>query len=229
MIRPLKSLVPLVFLALVAGCGGGGSADNGVAKLSATQALAKVSEATKAVKSVHIAGTIDQDGQKLALDVHAADKHGQGTLRINGGSLEVRLVAGTTYVRGSAETFTKLGAPAQQAQLLGDKWLKSGGSGGQFAAFSQFLDTSTLFDSLLKPQGSIKTGRTTTINGQQVFELVDESSGAGSLFISRTGKPLPVRIVKQGTGGGQVDFTDYDEDVNVTVPSGAVDLSQLGS
>ena len=225
--RRLNSLFALLLLGFLAACGGGES-DNGIAKLSADDALAKVKTAVKDVKSVHIAGTIDQDGQSLDLDVHSARDKGQGTLTINGGTLEVRLVDGTTYVKGEASTFEKLGAPAAQAAIIGGKWLKSGGAASQFAAFGQFLDLDQLFESLLQPEGDIEKGDTTEIEGRAALELVDKAESGGSLFIATTGDPLPLRISKSGSGGGQVDFNEYDADVTVAVPDGALDISQFG-
>lgn len=226
MIRRLTGPVVLVVLAaLLAGCGGG-AGDNGITKLSADAALAKVKAAAKDVTSVHVAGSIAQQGQSIALDVHVGRDRGQGVLTINGGDLEVRLLDGTAYVKGAAETFTKLGVPAIQAQIVGGKWLKSSATGGEFAAFTEFLDVDSLFESLLKPDGDVETGDTTTIGGEEAFELVD-SADSGSLYIATHGDPLPLRVEKGGAAGGKVDFTDYGEDVEVEAPDGALDLSQL--
>lgn len=226
MIRRLTAPVVLLVLALVTGCGGG-AADNGITELSADAALAKVKAAAKDVESVHVAGSIAQGGQSIGLDVHVGRDRGQGVLTINGGDLEIRLLEGTAYVRGATETFTKLGVPAIQAQLVGGKWLKSSASGGEFAAFTEFLDVDSLFESLLQPDGDVETGDTTTISGEEAFELVD-SADSGSLFIATHGDPLPLRVQKGGETGGKVDFTDYGEDVDVQAPAGALDISQLG-
>jgi hypothetical protein len=218
------ALLLLVFL----GACGGGESDNGVADLSADAALGKVKAAVKDVKSVHIAGTIAQQGQSFDLDVHSARGKGQGTLTINGGEMEVRLVDGTTYVKAEASTFEKLGAPAAQAQIIGGKWLKSGGATSQFAAFGQFLDLDQVFDSLLEPEGDIEKGDETEINGDAAIALIDKADSGGTLYIATTGDPVPLRISKSGSGGGQIDFTEYDADVTVAVPDGALDISQFG-
>lgn len=225
--RRLNALFALLLLVFLAACGGGES-DNGVADLSASAALDKVKAAVQDVKSVRIAGTISQQGQTFDLDVRSARGKGQGTLTINGGTLEVRLVDGTTYVKAEASTFEKLGAPAAQAQIIGGKWLKSGGAAGQFASFGQFLDLSQVFDALLKPEGEVEKGDKTEINGRAAIALVDTAQSGGTLYVATTGDPVPLRISKGGTGGGQVDFTEYDADVTVAVPDGAVDISQLG-
>lgn len=225
--RRLNGLFALLLIGFLAACGGGES-DNGIAKLSADNALTKVKTAVKDVKSVHIAGTINQQGQTLDLDVHAARDKGQGTLTINGGTMEVRLLEGTTYVKAEASTFEKLGVPTAQAGMIGGKWLKSGGASSQFAAFGQFLELDQLFDSLLTPEGELEKGDTTDIEGEAAIALVDNAETGGTLYIATTGDPLPLRITKSGSGGGQVDFTEYDADVTVTAPDGALDISSFG-
>jgi hypothetical protein len=225
-IRARNGLVVLATLAVLTACGGGAEA-NGITKLSADDALAKVQSAAKDVSSVHVAGSVSEQGQSISLDVHAGHDSGVGTLTINGGTLEIRLLEGTAYVKGEAETFTKLGASATQAQLVGGKWLKSSADGGEFAAFTEFLDVDSLFESLLKPDGEVKTGETTTIDGEEVLALVD-SADSGKLYVATHGDPLPLRVEKGGEGGGKVDFTDYGDDIDVEVPAGAIDISRLG-
>jgi hypothetical protein len=225
--RRLNGLFALLLLVFLAGCGGGES-DNGIADLSADAALEKVKTAVEDVKSVHIAGTLDQQGQTFDLDVHSARGKGQGTLTIDGGDMEVRLVDGTTYVKADASTFEKLGAPAAQAQIIGGKWLKSGGAASQFAAFGQFLDLDQVFESLLEPQGEIEKGEETEINGDAAIALVDTAESGGTLYIATTGDAVPLRISKEGADGGEINFTEYDAEVTVVVPDGALDISQFG-
>jgi hypothetical protein len=224
--RRVNGLFALLLLVFLAGCGG--ESDNGVADLSADAALDRVKTAVEDVKSVHVVGSIDQEGQTLDIDMHTARDKGQGTLTFDGGEMELRLVDGTTYVKAEASTFEKLQVPAAQAALIGGKWLKSGGASGQFSSFGQFLDLDQLFESLLKPEGELEKGDTTEIEGDPAIALIDNAETGGTLYVATTGDPIPLRITKSGTGGGQVDFTEYDADVTVTVPDGAIDISQFG-
>jgi hypothetical protein len=218
-----------VALVLVGGCGGGGGAQaNGIEKLSADKALAKVKAAAATVTSVHVKGTLSQGTQTLGIDVQLGSGKGAGTLSASGHALEVRLLDGTVYVRGDAATFEAFGAPAAQASLAGGKWLKSPATSGSFTSFSGFLEIKGLFDSLLSPDGTVKLGKSTTINGTKALTLVDTASTGGSLYVAETGKALPLRVERGGAAGGHIDFTDYGSAVTVTAPAGAVDISQLG-
>lgn len=225
--RLRKSLGALATIALLSACGGGGS-DNGIEKLSADKALAKVKADTNTITSVHVKGQIDQSGRSLGLDVHLGKGKGYGTLTISGGSLEIRLLNGTAYAKGDKTSLIASGAPAAQATAAADKWLKGSATTGSLSSFSNFLDINSLFNALLTPQGSLKAGSTATINGQKALALIDSSSNGGTLYVAETGKALPVEIKKTGTGGGTIDFTEYNAAVNVTAPAGAIDISRLG-
>ena len=234
MTRILKLLVAVVALMLVGACGGssGGGESNGIEKLSADKALEQVKADADTVKSVHVKGKISQSGNTLELDVHAGDAEGEGTLTVGGGTVEIKLVDGTAYLRGDETALKSFGANDQEVAATANKWLKSDAASGPFASFTAFLDRDKLFESLLDPNGTLKTGDTTTINGQPAYTLVDTATeaegGGGTLYVSATGKALPLRIAKAGTEGGSVDFTDYDAAINVEAPADAIDISQLG-
>jgi hypothetical protein len=217
----------VVFLA---GCGGssGGGDTNGIDELTAEQALQKVKTDVATVKSVHVKGEIAQGGNTLGLDVHIGDGEGEGTLTVGGGTVEIKLVDGVAYLRGDEQALTTFGANEQEVAATANKWLKSDASAGEFKTFTTFLDQDELFNSLLEPNGTIKTGSTTTVNGQDAYTLIDTASDGGTLYVSLTGKALPLRIAKAGSEGGSVDFLDYDAEVTVEAPADAIDISQLG-
>lgn len=226
--RRLSALFACLFaLVLVAGCGGGGQKSNGIEKLSANDALAKVKTATADVKSVHVKGTINQAGKALSLELFVGPTASKGTIGVGGGTMELRLVKGVTYFRGDSKVFAAFGANSAQASLAANRWIKDTSSTGPAASFSTFLDRKQLFDDLLTPQGTISTGGTATVNGHKALILVDNSSQGGKLYVATTGPALPLRIARSGTNGGHIDFSDYNADVQVDAPSGAIDLSQL--
>lgn len=219
-------LGPILGISLLAGCGGGAKS-NGIDKLSANDALAKVKTAVAQVHSVHVSGQFTQGGQTLTLDVSVGDSAAEGEIHVGGGQMDLRLVDGVTYFRADSKVLAAFGANAAQAGVAADKWIKDSGSSGPGASFGAFLDRKQLFDELLTPQGTISTGGTATVNGRKALILVDNSSSGGKLYVATTGSAVPLRIEKTGSSGGRVDFTDYGVTVNVQAPSGALDLSQL--
>ena len=215
-------------VAISAAACGGGAKDNGIAKLSATDALKQVQAAVKEVDTVHISGHLTAQGQDITLDLRDKAGAGVGTLRLAGGEIDVVRTSDTIYVKGNATALTAFGASQTQASVAADKWLRESiSSSGPLSAFAQLLDSSALFDSVTTPTGELKTGTTTTINGHKVFTLVDAAAGGnGTLYVAETGDPLPLRVDQPGANGGSLDF-EYGVDVSVTAPTGAIDLSQL--
>jgi hypothetical protein len=225
--RPRLLLPALAAVILVSGCGGG-SSGNGIDKLSGAKALERVKAATGHVKSVHVTGTISTNGDQLEVDVRLAQDKGAGTMRIGGGEVEVRRIGTTVYVNGDEKGYEGFGADADKATAAAGKWLKSDQAGGPLSSFSSFLDLKSLFGALLTPDGPVRAGDSTTINGRKALALIDTKSAGGRLYVAETGDPVPLRIQKTGADAGRIDFTDYGETVDVQAPDGAVDISQLG-
>jgi hypothetical protein len=226
--RQSTSLVVALLGALLASGCGGGSSGNGIDKLSADDALAKVKAAAADVTSVHAKGTIQQSGKPLTLDVTVGSSAAQGTVGVGGGTMDLRLVDGVAYFRGDSKVFAAFGANAAQASLAANRWIKDTSASGPAGSFAAFLDRKKLFEALLTPQGTIKTGGDASVNGEKALILVDSSADGGKLYVAETGAALPLRIERSGANGGRIDFLDYNADVNVDAPSGALDISQLG-
>jgi len=73
---------------LITACGGG-SNDNGIAKLSASDALKQVQTAVSNVKTVHVTGTINAQGQNIDLDLRDKAGAGVGTMHVSGGEIDL--------------------------------------------------------------------------------------------------------------------------------------------
>jgi hypothetical protein len=180
------------------------------------------------VHSVRLSGSITAGTQQFSLDVRVAKASGEGEVTIGTNRLDIRLLNGTVYLQGTQQGLTAIGAPTTLAAAAAGKWLKGSSSSGGLASFAGFLDLNGISTGLLKPSGTLKTGSTSTIHGAKVFALIDTSTTNGStLFVAETGRAVPIRIERTG-GGGQINFTDYDAKVAVSVPAGAVDISTFG-
>ena len=226
--RSVRTYAVAAAIALtVVGCGGGPK-DNGVAKLSAADALKRVEAALKKVETVHVNGHISSQGQSIQLDLRDKAGAGTGTINIGGGEIDVVRTGDDIYVKGDKVALSAFGASSAQATLVAGKWLRQSVSAqGSFSSLAALLDSTALFSNVTSPTGTVKTGTTTTLNGQKVFTLIDSSAdGNGTLYVAETGDPLPVRVDQPGSSGGSLDF-EYGVPVDVKAPSGAVDLSKL--
>jgi hypothetical protein len=92
-IAPVKLAAKLARIAVLAltavalaGCGGGGGGDdNGVADKTADEIVADSLTAAKSADSVHVTGSVDNEGDQLEIDMHIVEgKGGAGHLSTGG-------------------------------------------------------------------------------------------------------------------------------------------------
>jgi hypothetical protein len=218
-------LLALLVLA-IAGCGSSSSSGNGVASKSASEILAASKAAADSASSVHVTGNLESNGTPITLDLSLASGHG-GRGQISQGNLSFNLivVGDTIYLKGSPAFYSHFGGSAA-AQLFQGKWLKAPASGGELGSLAGLTNFTQLLSQTLASHGTLVKGPTSTVAGTPVVELHDTSNN-GSLFVATTGKPYPIQIVKHGSETGHVTFTDWNQPVSLSAPSGAIDLSQL--
>jgi hypothetical protein len=215
-----------VALAGLVGCGGSSSSGNGVASKSPTEIVSAAKTAADSASSVHVTGSIVNAGATIALDMELLKgTGGRGRLSQNGLSFELVAIDGSIYIKGSP-AFYRHFAGGAAAQLLQGKWLKAPANTGSFASLGSLTDLRKLLDSTLSSHGSLAKGSTSTIEGQEAIGVKDQTRG-GVLYVATTGKPYPLEITKNGSGGGKVTFTSWNTPVTVKAPANAVDLGQL--
>ncbi len=224
-----RRLLPVLLsaTALLAGCGGSsGGGGNGVAAKPATQIVSAAGQAAVHAHSVYVTGSVASSGQQVGLDLHLVNGTGaQGTITTSGLRVDIVSLNNTVYVKGSDAFWQHVGG-ANAVHLFHGKWLK-GPSNGDLASFAQFSDFSALFQKLLTSAGPVVKGHTTTIRGESAIAVRDSRQG-GTLYVATHGQPYPLEVAKSGSGGGRVDFLQYNQSFAITAPKGAIDVTKLG-
>jgi hypothetical protein len=221
---PSGILAAIVTLA-VAACGASSGPSNGVEKKSADEIVVGATNAVGSATSVHVAGTVINGGSRISLDLNLVNgKGGQGSMAENGLSFQVLTVGNEVYVNGTTAFWQKVAGNAA-APLLFGKWIKAPAS-GQLATLATLTDLQKLFGQLLSSHGQLARGSITTVRGRPVIAVKDTTNG-GTLYVATTGRPYPIEVVKNGSGGGQIAFDRFNQPVRLTPPSNAVDISQL--
>ncbi|MFI0939534.1 hypothetical protein [Streptomyces sp. NPDC021020] len=176
---------------------------------------------------MHIKGTLTTT-DKCALAVDMGE--GKVQLIFTGGDY--------TYMKGD-NTFWTTNADAESARVIGDKWVKI--PSAEFDSddednFKTMCDLNGMMDTLSEDDGDdssrLDKGRTATVGGQQVFQLI-ETDGADKTTISVTTGDNPVILRAEGTNEGQpmlMVFSDFGKQPNVTAPppSMTLDPSKVG-
>jgi hypothetical protein len=219
-----RAVLAAVAVAVVAGCGG--SSSNGEAKKGAEQVVEDAQRAAVQASSVHVTGTITDEGKPLRLDlVLVKGKGGKGTLSENRLKFDLIRVRDDVYIRGS-DAFIKAFAGIGAVALLHGKWLKGSATSGELAALAPLTDSAKLFGNALGNHGKLANRGETDFQGRKVVEI-DDTTQHGQLYVAADGDPFPVAL-RGGRDQGHLAFADWSADAEVAAPKGAIDLAALG-
>lgn len=222
-----RRLAPAILIAVTISACGGGSSSNGIASKPPDQIANAAFAAVQNVKSVHMAGTVLNQGTTMAVDLHLASGVGaKGDVSVGGLRLHIIDVGQSVYISAGPAFWQHFGGAAA-ANLLQGRWLKAPASNPSFGSFSSLTDLHRLFAALQSSHGALVKGKTRTINGQQSIGLTDTSKG-GTLYVATTGQPYPLELDNSAGGsGGRITFDRYNEQVSITPPANAIDISRL--
>lgn len=224
--RFVVAICATLSVAVLAGCGGSKGNSNGVASKSADDIVAAAKAAADSATSVHAYGSGSDNGVPLVIDLHiVAGKGGKGSLSEHGLSFELIRIGPTAYIKGSSAFYKKF-AGAAAAQLLQGKWLKASAMTGQLASLTPLTDLGKFFDTALANHGKLAKGGESTVHGVKVVAVNDTTKG-GTLYVATTGKAYPIEVTKTGVSGGTLNFDQWDQNVTLTAPPNAVDISKL--
>lgn len=231
--------VTVALVALVtSGCGGGtktgdtqagttqttAAQTNGLEQQSAAQVQQAAVAALKSAKSVHVTGTALEEGKPGQVDLRIQGNASSGTMELEGVKLEITAIGDAVYLKGDQKTWEMFGVPAAAGRALANKWVKV--PPGQVTNLSGFsLDD--LAAQLAEADNPLEPGvEQTTLDGNKVV-VISQQDGS-KLHVANTGPAYPLRGEMKGTNAGRIDLTEYGADFNITAPSDAIDLGEVG-
>jgi hypothetical protein len=243
-IAPMRAslLTLLVAAALLAGCGGGGggggstgggttsASSNGEASKSPEQVLTDAKTVAAHATSVRLSGTVTSSGQKIGIDITIASSgSAKGSMTLGGASVQLVVTGGNAYIKASDAFYKQFAgaAGAAAAQLLHGKWLEGSATSGQLKSLADFTSIDQLFSQVVASHGTLVNKGETTYQGQQAVAIYSKTK-KGTLYVAATGKPYPIALVGAGTDKGSIMFSNWNANVSITAPSGAINISQLG-
>ncbi|MGY1742325.1 MULTISPECIES: hypothetical protein [unclassified Blastococcus] len=206
---------------LLTACGGGD--DDAAADRTGPEVAAAAADALEEAGSVHVEGSVSQDGGEVSIDLQLQGDDAAGTVAMNGVEVELIAVDGAQYVRTGADFWASSGVPQEVAATLDGQWVALPAD-----ASSDFSDLTLagIVDGLRDPGSPIRdeVGED-EIDGQDV--LVVEQEDGSRLFVSADDPAYPLRLTNEGEQGGSMDLGDFGEEQDITAPEGALDLTQL--
>lgn len=229
-----STLAALLTAAGIAACGGssgdGRSTGNGLSSKSARAIVTATTHAADSARSVHVAGSLNQSGTTIALDLRMVAGVGAiGRMSDGGKHFSLVLDHSTLYINGGPSFWQAFGNPAV-ARLMRGKWLKTPAT-GDYAAIAKFASLRAFFQQIFSQTGgSVAKASTRTIDGRQTIGVRDLSK-SGVLYVATSGKPYPVEIDgapsrRSGTTG-KLDFSGFNAPVAISAPRHFVSFAQL--
>ena len=217
--------------ALLAGCGGGGNDfatqdPQDIAKASATD--------MKDLDSLHMAGFVTTDGQKLGVDMSITTSGDcQGSFKAGEGTAQILSADGKSYMKPD-KAFWEAQAPAQAPQieaLVGDKWVVIPSNTG----LNELCD----LDGLLKsfndnnPTNKPTAAAAESLDGQDAVKLSGKDSD-GTAVTAWVASDSPHYVLKmeqtEGSTPMSITFSKFNDTVSITAPPSdqVVDLGAGG-
>jgi hypothetical protein len=207
-----------------------GFADQDVEKIQA-----QVEEDMADLKSVRLKGDVTKDGQQLGLDLALnTDSVCAGSITIEEGTAEIIAGPDGEFLKGDdAFWAVAAGGEAQATQivsLLDGKWAKMPGSGSGFAEVCDLDSMLSEFTGSDEDTADSKIGDQVEIDGVDTLELTDDKTDPTTVWVAIDDPHYIVKVTKEGSEGGTVTLTDFDEEVDATAPAedDIVDLGKLG-
>lgn len=175
----------------------------------------------------------------------AGSNGGTQAITLSGDTFSVVVLGTTAYFRGDGPAMAlNLGIPATVAQTYAGKWISLVAGDGPYqsvqvavtaASALQQNVTFTAHDEL--PASTMAGRRVIALRGPMAAVAGQAAHGTATLYVSASGRHLPVRYVERGTlgaGSGRsaldfsITFSAWGEPVSVSAPPGAIPFSSLG-
>jgi hypothetical protein len=219
------------------------------ASKNASQVLSSSKAAADGESSFHYVAISKYPGQTVTItgDVSASEGHQTIVNDRDGeiGHVSVSLVGGSAYFEGDEPGLANfMGLPPTLAATYEGRWISLTQADKEFSTVAAGLTTSSALGQvrISKP---LSLGGTSQKMGHPALAIRGTDSGtpAGStkrvtiavrLYVSSTGKPLPVvysasGTVNKKTHSQSVSFSGWGVHVNVTTPSGSIPVGTLGA
>lgn len=200
-------------------------ADNGVAAKPAAAILDDAVAALQRYRSMRVKGSVRQDGTDLRLDMRVSghDVQGELTVPIGGKPVpaEVVIVGKDVYMRGS-ELWASVAGP-EAAKLMGDRWMKTPAD-NDIRAFVDWLTPDVFAKELRRMAKTATKGQPAVVDGRPAIPISDKE---GTLYITTTGEPLPVKIAPSGSASEGITLSEFGGHRKVAPPADAIDPTKI--
>lgn len=208
------------------------------ASVSPSKLLASIVAAARTQRSVHYVSAISVGAVRIRVVCDAGATRGIQHITFSKGGrtghVTVIVSANTAYVRGDTFALVNfMGFKAVPAAKYAGAWVLIPHVDRDYTTVAAGVRLSSAIDELtLTPQARVSDAN---VNGQRVVGVQGTRStpaaqaAAVTLYARAAGSPLPVReVTTQGGARATVNFSNWNEPINVAAPAKAVPISRTG-
>ncbi|MBT2386199.1 hypothetical protein [Streptomyces sp. ISL-11] len=217
-------------------CGGGGedpdAGTNGVGKLDPVKIQDQARSAARTAPAVHLSGSVVSQGRTYKIDMRLKRDGGTGQVSSDATTFSLLRVGDELYLKApaafwshgdgagakpSSSTVPK-GDSAAAAGKLEKKYVKVPSGDPSYQKLKGFTDKDVLLDGLIGLHGKLARGEHGTVGGTRTIRVSGAGGSGGTLDVSLTGTPYPLRVQRAG-GAGQLELADWGKDFALAVPA----------
>jgi hypothetical protein len=191
-----------------------------LASLTADQIASRATADFKVVSSVHVAGTVKDSAQNIALNLTLGTQGCTGTMGIKGEGSFILLKIGKKLWIKPDDAFWKHAAGSDVGSavmsLLSGKYIKPSAKGSSLASIGAICNPTQFAKSFGGNMTGMVKGTSTTIAGQPALQIKDTADPA-SAYVTVSAHPEFLRL-DGGGSHGQLDFTQYNARLHLTPP-----------
>lgn len=211
-------------LLTAAGCGGSDDTIEHAKDYAKSDGADIAKDARKAMSgltTMHVAGTIKQGSDTIALDL-SVSRSGSctGTIGVGDGSIELRSVGGKAWYKADLGFWkAEVGAEAASvAKAVGDRWVVLS---GDLASLRSFCRIDSLTDQMLDTKASVRSEGAAMVGTTPTVRLSLTQGSLASAAYVQAAEPHYILRITRGTGdkAGQVDFSAFDDKFDVEAPA----------
>ena len=192
----------------------------------------QVLAAMGAARQFRMTGAITDAGQRISMDIHFGSHQTAGSIsQADTGTIELINPGGPSlYFKAPDALWRKEGGEGAVA-LLHDKWVKVPANDKRFDDIAKTFDKDSFLAELTSSDSNseeIHKVGTTTVNGKAAVQY-ESASDHTQLFVAASGPPVMLKLVRPGSDGGSITFSEYDKAYAFTPPPAdqTVDFAKL--
>jgi len=200
-LRIKAAIGALALLLSLTACGSGD-----LSKKSAGEILNDARATADRANSVHVTGSLIQDGSKSVVDIVLTNSgDGKDELTTDGHTISIIRTGNTIYAKG----ISGLAGPGYQKLEPNDP---------RVAQLSQALDKKTFLQQVLSTSKEFTLAGKGKVGGQDTVKLTEKSGQSTLHVVDNADKPYPLQIEGGGPMNISIVFSGWDDDTKIVAP-----------